>query len=348
MRYFLFLTFVGLFSCAQGPSSVQLPETGAPFETLSEYHFFEGALKRLSPNDGVFPYDLNSTLFTDYAHKARFVWMPEGRTAQYQEDQVLDFPLETVLIKNFFYFHDERKPSAGRRIIETRLLIHRQSGWKAHSYVWNEAQTEAHLDLVGDIIPVDWTNAAGEAQHANYIIPNRNQCKGCHALDEKLMPIGPKGRNLNREFVYSDTTANQLNYMNTLGMINGFDPQGVHQKAAVWDDPENHPLHDRAMAYLDINCGHCHNPQGPGGTTGLNLVYGAAIDLNLGVNKPPVAAGRATGGHSVSILKGDPDQSIMVHRMASDEPGVMMPELGRTLVHEEGVTLIREWIAAMK
>jgi hypothetical protein len=33
--------------------------------------------------------------------------------------------------------------------------------------------------------------------------------------------------------------------------------------------------------------------------------------------------------------------------MASTEPGVMMPELGRSLTHEEGLALIREYIRAM-
>ena len=36
-------------------------------------------LSALIPNDRVLPYDLNSPLFSDYAHKARFVWMPEGQ-----------------------------------------------------------------------------------------------------------------------------------------------------------------------------------------------------------------------------------------------------------------------------
>jgi hypothetical protein len=33
--------------------------------------------------------------------------------------------------------------------------------------------------------------------------------------------------------------------------------------------------------------------------------------------------------------------------MESTDPGVMMPELGRQLVDERGVALIRQWIAEM-
>jgi hypothetical protein len=33
--------------------------------------------------------------------------------------------------------------------------------------------------------------------------------------------------------------------------------------------------------------------------------------------------------------------------MESSDPGVMMPELGRAVAHDEAVALIREWIAKM-
>ena len=252
-----------------------------------------------------------------------------------------------MLIKHFYYEEDERQPAVGRRFMETRLLIHRTAGWEAHSYVWNEEQSDAALDIVGDIVPVAWTDTNGITQQTNYIIPNKNQCKGCHSYDSKLEPIGPKVRNLNKSFSYEEGEANQLHKWVEVGYLSDFNKSLLHPKTAQWNDSQQ-PLHDRAMAYLDINCGHCHNPHGPGGTTGLNLVYGAPLDLNVGVNKTPVATGRASGGLKYSIVKGHPEQSIMHYRMQSDEPGVMMPELGRTMVHKEGVDLIREWIAEME
>ena len=68
----------------------------------------------------------------------------------------------------------------------------------------------------------------------------------------------------------------------------------------------------------------------------------------LGIGKGPVAAGRGSGGLDVGIKPGDPDASILVFRMASTEPGVMMPELGRSLTHDEGLALIREYISGLK
>ena len=40
-------------------------------------------------------------------------------------------------------------------------------------------------------------------------------------------------------------------------------------------------------------------------------------------------------------------QSIMDFRMDSAEPKVQMPEIGRTVIHTEGVQLIRDWIDGM-
>jgi hypothetical protein len=106
-------------------------------------------------------------------------------------------------------------------------------------------------------------------------------------------------------------------------------------------------LPDRARAYLDVNCGHCHNPHGFAGNSGLYLDLEQTDMSAVGVGKRPVAAGRASGGLEFSIVPGDPDHSIIVHRMASTEPGVMMPQLGRSLVHAEGLALVRAYVAAM-
>src|SRR5690606_4869260 len=86
------------------PSPVVLDLEAVPYPKLSDYNFFEGNIKNLKPVKGVGPYDLNSTLFTDYAHKKRFVWMPDNVKAQYISDsEVLNFPSGSVLIKNFYY-----------------------------------------------------------------------------------------------------------------------------------------------------------------------------------------------------------------------------------------------------
>jgi hypothetical protein len=66
-----------------------------------------------------------------------------------------------------------------------------------------------------------------------------------------------------------------------------------------------------------------------------------------GVTRPPVAAGIGSGGRLYDVAPGRPDESILAYRIASTHLGVMMPEPGTRPVHEEGVALVRQWIAAM-
>ena len=346
----LILLLAGAFLMSRCQSlfnqGIVIPEK--PYEKLSQYQFFSGPLAELQPNDRVLPYDLNSPLFSDYAHKARFVWMPEGSSAKYQEDGVLDFPESTVLIKNFFYENDERDPTLGKRIIETRLLINRGEEWEAIGYIWNKEQTEALHEVVGDIQEVSWVNEAGHTQSINYIIPNKNQCKSCHLNGKKQVPIGPKVRNLNKTFSYGNGAVNQLDKWASVGYLTGYDPSSRHPRVAEWEHKESGTLHERAMAYLDINCGHCHNPNGSANTSGLHLLADAPQDISLGIYKATVSAGAGTGGFTYSIVPGSPEESIMIYRMKSTNPGAMMPELGRTTVHAEGIELISEWIEEME
>ena len=90
----------------------------------------------------------------------------------------------------------------GRRLIETRILKHDVDGWVGLPYIWNKDQTEATLDVAGDTADVSWIHDDGRTRSVNYIIPNANQCKGCHKAGETMLPIGPKARHLNRDFAY--------------------------------------------------------------------------------------------------------------------------------------------------
>lgn len=339
-----------IFACCNSNSQqVKNVSHLPPFEKLSEYNFFVRKMSDLQPNARVIPYELNSPLFTDYAHKSRFVWMPKGTSAKYTSSgEVLNFPEGTTLIKTFFYQNDERDLNQGKRIIETRLLIKRKEKWEAHGYTWNDQQTEATLDIVGDIKTVNWINKTGKSMMVDYIIPNKNQCKGCHYNKGVLEPIGPKIRNLNKDYAFVEGKMNQLRKWNSVGYLSDYQSNKDYEKVPSWDNPSTGTLHERALAYLDINCGHCHNPNGPASTTGLNLVADAEMNINLGINKPSVAAGTGTGGFALNIIPGHPEKSISTYRMASTEPASMMPELGRRLVHEEGVELIKEWILKME
>ncbi len=319
-----------------------------PYAKLSAYQFFKGVLADLIPAEGVLPYELRTPLFTDYAHKARFVWMPPGSKSTVDQQGNIIFPEHTILIKNFFYPDDFGNPGAAKDMVETRLLIKRNGAWEAFTYEWNEKGTDAELMQVGNIRPVSWVDETGTKLQIDYVIPNKNQCKSCHNSNGSVEPIGPKARNLNFEIAYPDgSRANQLQKWQLAGYLEQGDFALLFPAMPHWSDPSTGTIEKRAAAYLDVNCGHCHRPEGPANTTGTFLHWEENLLTRRGLFKSPVAAGKGSGGRSYGIVPGKPDESILVYRMESDDPGVMMPELGRVIAHKEGVALIREWIGAM-
>ncbi len=338
--------FLSIFCCYVILALFQHAQPSIP-EKLSSYELFKGDIKNLEPNDGVIPYDLNSALFTDYASKARFIKIPKGTKINYHSEKVLDFPKGTIIIKNFYYPINETKPELGRRIIETRLLIHESEGWKAYPYVWNEGQTDATLEITGASIPVQFKNHKNQLLQFTYEVPNINQCKGCHEVNGTMSPIGPSARQLNKEYTYSHQTKNQLLALKEMGILDISEAQLINAPKLVNYQDLQAPLAERAKAYLDINCAHCHNSAGPAKNSGLNLSWSNKDATTYGFMKSPVAAGRGSGNFLFDIFPGKAKESILYFRMNSKDPGIMMPELGRTMIHKEGVELIKEWINKM-
>jgi uncharacterized repeat protein (TIGR03806 family) len=164
-----------------------------------------------------------------------------------------------------------------------------------------------------------------------------------------MVPVGIAARHLNREQVYGDhVVKNQLRYWDQIGILSGLPSDMTSVPAnALWQN-ENEGLEKRARSYLDINCGNCHNPKGPANTSGFFLDIRETNPTALGVYKTPVAAGQGSGGFKYDILPGKPEQSILVYRMKTNDPGKAMPELGREQLHKEGIELISQWIREMK
>ncbi len=298
---------------------------------LSDFGLLFGR-QGVTPSPRLMAYTLSTPLFSDYAEKYRFAYVPAGKTIEYRADGVLAFPVGSVLIKSFGYPADLRKPTADVRMIETRLLIHRASGWVALPYVWNADGSDADLKRAGTRVDVSWTHSDGKPRSINYSVPNVNQCKGCHSLGGAMTPIGPKARNLDPQFL-------------SVAKIDGL-PAKI-TRAPVWNDPASGSLDARARAYLDVNCAHCHNPKGPASNSGLFLGWDEREAVTIGVGKRPVAAGQGSGGFDFDIAAGHPERSIMLYRLASTEPGIAMPELGRATAHSEGLALLTQWIKAM-
>jgi uncharacterized repeat protein (TIGR03806 family) len=307
---------------------------------LSEWALFEGELSGLNPIQTAIPYHVRSPLFSDYAHKQRFIILPEGTQMGYKADGPLDFPEGAILVKSFYYPSDFSKPENDLQVMETRLMILQNDKWHAASYAWNREQTDAKLAIGGSGQTARWIDNSGKIKTLNYSIPNANQCTNCHINNGVVKPLGITARQLNHNGAFQQ--------LQSAGLISGMP---IHDKIplmADYRDPSSGTLDERARAYLDVNCAHCHRPEGPANSSGLYLQYTSRDNHQLGIMKSPVAAGRGSGGKKYNIVPGKPKASILLHRMVSDDPGVRMPELGRQLQHQEGIDLIRDWIKSLK
>ena len=335
--YLLVILLICFSSQAYTSSAFNLVDFSKAPRFLSEFGFFQDMQNQI-PSKGVHPYSLVNPLFSDQTDKLRFVYVPEGQKLGYVKDKVFIFPVGSTLIKTFAYLNNNGPME--QQLLETRLLINTNAGWKAISYVWNAEQTDAKRAIAGATIPTSFIDSSGEIVDVRYRAPNQNQCKECHQVNKVMTPIGPKARNMNKVLDYRSGEMNQLLYWAALGWIDSkLDSNSISSYTDV-----NASLDDRARAYLDINCGHCHIPGGSADTTGLYLNYTEENREQLGIYKKPVAAGRASGNLKYSIVPGHADDSIMLFRMNSLDPGIMMPESGRALADEAGIELIKNWI----
>jgi uncharacterized repeat protein (TIGR03806 family) len=306
----------------QPVNDAAIADAGFP-ASLTEFGFFDDGAAQI-PAAGVTPYRLNTPLWSDGSEKLRFVYLPAGTKARAQGEGLLDLPVGAALIKTFKF---------GNQLIETRVLLHRADGWLALPYQWNAAQTEARLVLAGARVPV--TTPAGVA--ISYAIPNKNQCKECHALSGAVTPIGPKARNL------ADSWLTALHRADKLDAV-----PAVARRVPLWEERAKAPLADAARGYLEANCAHCHNPRSSASNSGLDLRWEQNEPINFGISKRPVAAGRGSGNLEFDIVPGDPAHSILLYRMGSLEGGISMPEVGRSSLDPAGLDIITRWVRGMK
>jgi uncharacterized repeat protein (TIGR03806 family) len=315
-------------------------------EKLSEYGFFKLPLANLDPTEQVVLYNLNSPLFSNYAFKKRFIYLPGDAKMRYKNSGIMEFENGSILIKNFYYPEDFRNPEQEKKILETRLLIKENNQWKPLNYIWNEEQTEASLNYIGKVKLVNWINKEGEKQTVSYSIPNLNQCKNCHARGKDVVPIGPTAAQWNKTYAMSLSNKNQLDYFHEQGILKELVEPNLRPKLPGWDNVLL-PIANRAKAYLDSNCAHCHNAEGSAKNSGLYLSYNQNDSRKRGIFKPPIAAGKGSGDFIYDIVPGHPDQSILIYRMKSNDPSIRMPEIGRSIEHSEAVVLLEQYIEAL-
>ncbi|WP_298120132.1 hypothetical protein [Flavobacterium sp.] len=327
-------------------SPVVVDLTTVPYEKLSDYKFFEGEMKNQIPSKDVLPYEPASSLFTDYAHKKRFVWMPKGSKATYNEDgKILELPVGSALIKSFYY--DNVQPSNTTRIIETRIMIKKETGWIFAEYVWNEEQTEAILNMNGSNTSVEWMENGSLKSVSSYRIPSEQQCLTCHKSNELPVPIGIKPQNLNFDYAYTTGTKNQLQKWIQQGYLENNIPSNIVSTVDYKDTSK--PLELRVRSYLDINCAHCHQNNSHCDYRPMRFAYSETTDLeNMGVCVSTQDMADFPSALSKIVNPANINRSMMYYRLNTENESYRMPLLGRSIIHEEGIELIQEWINSLE
>lgn len=340
-------------------SPVQVDLTLVPYPVLSNYNFFVGDLKDQVPALNVLPFKPASSLFTDYALKKRFVWMPPGLSATFNSNStILELPVGAALIKTFYYNNVQNvTPVGATRIVETRIMIRKATGWIFANYVWNAAQTEAYYDLAGSTTPITWINENGVEKSANYRIPSEEQCIVCHKKREIIngtpqtvyVPIGIKPQNMNFSYTYSSTARNQLSKWIEQGYLqNNFTFPTIPNSTINYEDTSK-PLELRVRSYVDVNCAHCHANDRHCDYRPMRFAFNETANnqANMGVcvatqdmqDFPPALSRIVT---PINI-----NRSMMYYRLNTTDEAIRMPLHGRTIIHDEGIALIEAWINSL-
>lgn len=337
-----------LICSAACTTETSAPEAGPPASayqeppaTLEGWNLFTNEAKQ-EPGPRTFAYQVIAPLFSDYATKRRFMYVPEGGTIGYDADDFWNLPTGSILIKTFSYPADLREPEKNDRLLETRLLVFTDDDVQVHTYVWDEAQRTATRKVAGTTRHVEWTQLDGAQADNDYTVPNTNQCFECHGKRGLTHTLGLRTRQLDRD--------EQLEHWDDLGLFDRT-PDPSAERDRLVDPFGSAPLADRARSYLDANCAQCHTQGGDASKSGMWIDWKHTAPSEprnqWGVCKRPTSASGATCGNDVDIAPGEPERSIYMCRLQSTDPKVQMPPLGRNLIHDEGVQLIHDWIAAL-
>lgn len=332
---------------------------------LSETGLFADTAKHI-PAKGVLPYSVNSPLYSDNAIKTRFIALPGNSKIDFDAVTYPQpapgaphgwmFPDGTVLVKTFSMEMEPGNPASTRRL-ETRILHHvRMPGnddeygaqvWHGYTYVWNKEQTDAVLlDGNGktETLTIRDKSAPNGTRLQKYRYPSRAECTLCHTMAAKYV-LGFNTLQLNRSHLYGTRLSNQIDTFNHIGLFSKplQKPASKLPKLVDYRD-KNQPLAQRARSYLHANCSHCHRKWG-GGNAEFQLL--ATLSLKeTGTLAVKPGHGRFKLNDPRLLVPGDPDRSMLLHRMTRTGLG-RMPHVGSHVVDKEGIAIVRAWIESL-
>lgn len=361
-KYALLLSSLGASTLIQGQGTGSVTsfrffdalDTAAIPKRLSESGLFSD-IQRKVVGPGILRYELNTPLWSDGAAKIRYLILPPDSQVSFHADSSYGFPIGTVFVKNFL-FDSVPGDTTSRYYLETRLLVKQriegsaETQWYGFSYQWSRGGSEAFLvdgqTGLDTSFPVRRADGMGEVRKT-WTFPSQNACWRCHI---------PKGRQILGFFtaqisrpdpVQSDK--NQLETLAARGLFkNAVSLQGTHRWAPLTDT--SLPLESRVRSYLAANCSFCHGADGFR-TLGAFLSAQHNFDyfkpdfpINY-LNKPAKFDYGIPG--ALLIFGGNPDKSILVHRMKDRSARVQMPPLATAEPDTLALRVLSQWIATL-
>jgi hypothetical protein len=270
---------------------------------------------------GVRSYRPQFELWHDGAEERRWIALPDGATIDTNNMDGWRFPIGTKLWKEFV--------RDGTRV-ETRLIEKvgaDDADWLAMAYVWKADQSDA-LAAVDGVV---------DALGTPHDVPAAQDCMACH------------GGVISRVLGFS---AIQLSF--------DAGPGELDLQALIEENRLSHPptkplsipgnaIERQALGYLHANCGSCHNQQRPPRTGPRCYDPERTLDFRLRTSQLATVEQTPTYRTMGDVIEpGDPDSGKLINTTDSRFPYYGMPYLASEDVDEQGVALLRRWLAQMK
>ncbi len=338
------------FLYGAAPVVPDIPPVEPPF-LLSQTGAFSDT-PNMVPAQGVLPYDVNAPLWSDRAHKLRWIVVPNdgihdspSEKIQFKPEGSWKFPVGTVFIKHFELPVDDANPTVYRRL-ETRFYVMPETGEPyGFTYKWREDNSDAELMPAGLDENIDIATNGGGTRQETWTYPSSSDCRFCHNSNADHI-LGVKPWHLNGDVTYPETgrTANQLETLGAIGIFdNAFQPNLVPwmlKSRHVQDSAAS--LTERVRSYLDSNCSQCHQPDG------VRAFFDARMTTpleNQGIIYGELENSDGDPANRV-ILPGDPNRSIMLRRLSS-VGAIKMPPIAKHIVDQPAIDLMTAWIQTL-
>ncbi|SMF43799.1 hypothetical protein [Pseudobacteriovorax antillogorgiicola] len=288
-----------------------------PPVSLKKFGFFVPT-KPLTHGKQVYDYQVNLPLWSDGLEKVRWVFVPNDETVAFKSESPWSFPRGSVLMKHFV-------DPGTNRFLESRLYVHRNQGWQALVYIWNEHQTDAALISEAKTIEL--------ADGKTWLVPGPEDCARCHRSENPVLGITSKQMisfdGIPNEFMDELSARQQLTGYKNSENLQGF-PALDHQSAS---------LEDKARAMLHVNCSSCHD-----GSFSFDLSWQVASDSLIGA--PPQFG--SLGVEEPALIKAGSVDSSMIWLRMNLTDGRRMPAFGTSRPDSAGLAVLKDWIESLR